>query len=84
MHNMDKFDFSAPAELFASKGRGAGRRPMTYHRFDSSADAIRFAIEELPAAMLVGAVLESGDERYGAAAIRAFYDSAGYPFHRQK
>jgi hypothetical protein len=34
--------------------------------------------------MLAGAVLETGDERYGAAEIRSLYDSAAYPLQRQK
>lgn len=84
MRPMDKFDFSAPAELFASKGRGASRRPMTYHRFPTGAEAVRFAIEGLSREMLAGAVLETGDERYGAAEIRSLYDSAAYPLQRQK
>jgi hypothetical protein len=45
---MSHFDYNAPAELFPAKVR-TGRRRVNYRRFDTAAQAIRFAIEELPA-----------------------------------
>jgi hypothetical protein len=79
---MAAFDFTAPAEIFATKSRGASRRPMTYHRFPTGAEAVRFAIEELPADMLFGTVMEVGDARFGAEDIRQIYESSDYPFQR--
>jgi hypothetical protein len=74
------FDYDAPADFFAARNRkgGAGR----YRRFDTAAEAIRFAIEELPAPMLIGAYLQVADERFDGDQIRALYDSAAYPFAR--
>jgi hypothetical protein len=71
------FDYSASAELyFGSPARG---RKMTYRRFDSAADAIRFAIEELDTATLSFATLEVDEERYERHAIRRLYDHPDYP-----
>jgi len=57
--------FGYNAVLFPS--RGARGRPVGYRRSARAADAIRFAIEELPAQGLVGAWLEVGEERFGIA-----------------
>jgi hypothetical protein len=79
---MDSFDYDAPAELFPTRGRSGARRPMSYRRFDTAALAIRFAIEELPAAMLFGAYLQIEDDRFDSGQIRALYDNAAYPLAR--
>ena len=50
--------------------------PLGYKRFRTAAGAIRFAIEQLPKKLLLGASLEVGDERYNEAEIRQLYDSA--------
>jgi hypothetical protein len=39
-------------------------KPVTYRRFDSSAGAIRFAIEELRLSKQRGVAMEVGDERF--------------------
>ena len=54
---MDKFDFSAPAELFPSRNRKIASR-VKYRRFDQAAEAIRFAVEELPEPLLLGAYIQ--------------------------
>jgi hypothetical protein len=79
---MDSFDYDAPAELFPTRGRSGSRRPMSYRRFDTAALAIRFAIEELPAAMLLGAYLQVEDDRFDCEQIRALYENAAYPLAR--
>lgn len=80
---MDTFDFSKPAELYTTGKRRIGQNAMTYRRFDTAAEAVRFTIEELPAARLSGAVLEVDEERFGHKDIRAFYDSNSYPLKRR-
>jgi len=72
---MKEFDYSAPAELFA----GHGRSGLRYRRFTKSAEAIRYAMEKLPAAALPATSLEVNDHQYSAAQIRALYDSDPVP-----
>jgi hypothetical protein len=80
---MDKFAYDAPAEIYSTDDVGARKRPVSYRRFDSSAEAIRFAIEQLPQIMQRGTVMEVGDDRFEINAIRALYDSASYPLSRE-
>jgi hypothetical protein len=79
---MIEFDYDAAAELFPSRKQKSRRRPIGYKRFGHAADAIRFAIEELPPEFLLGACLEVDEERYNDQAIRRLYDSMDYPLIR--
>ena len=79
---MPDFDYDAPADLFPSRSRRANR-PVSYRRFDTAAEAIRFAIIML-AEYLSGTVLEVSEERIGGARIRELYDSAAYPLMRKR
>jgi len=82
MRPVDKFAFEAPAEIYSSGGTRTRKGPMSYRRFPSSAEAIRFAVEELPQIMQRGTVMEVGDDRFEFADIRALYDSEDYPLPR--
>jgi len=77
------FDYAAPAELFMIRARSARRPPVNYRRFETAAEAIRFAIEEVPSPFLVGAVMEVREERFDHRGIRDLYDREAYPLARQ-
>lgn len=79
---MDKFDYSAPAELFPSRNRKIANK-VKYRRFDKAADAIRFAVEELPEPQLLGAFIEINEKRLGHKDIRELYDSNDYPLAKK-
>jgi hypothetical protein len=80
---MSAFDYTVEAELFPAPSRTSRRQASGYKRFPQAADAIRFAVEELPARLLIGACLEVAEERFGGDEIRRLYDSADYPLPRR-
>jgi hypothetical protein len=57
---------------------------MGYRRFESVAEAVRFAIEEMPASLLRGSVLEVDETRLDGAQIRRLYDAQEYPLTRSE
>jgi hypothetical protein len=86
------FDYRAVAELFPTRSEAeafpAGSRrhrrgPVGYRRFARAADAIRFAIEELPAELLPEACLEVDEQLFDRDGIRRLYDSNDYPLARR-
>lgn len=77
-----KFNYNAPAELFPSRNKKIANK-VKYRRFEHAAEAIRFAVEELPEPLLLGAFIELENERLGHKDIRALYDSAEYPLTKR-
>ena len=76
------FDYGVAAELFMGKRKGGPRQRLTYRRFATAAEAIRFAVEELPAVRALGAWMQVGDERFDGDAIQRLYESDDYPLQR--
>lgn len=81
---MEHFDFTAPADIFIGGGRISKRSPMTYRRFASGAEAIRFAIELQSADRLAMTAIEVEEARLGPKEIRSLYDSEDYPLARRQ
>lgn len=77
------FDYDSPAELFMPKLKGIRRRATPhYRRFATAPEAIRFAVEEMPAVRTLGAWMQVGDERFDSDEISKLYESSGYPLRR--
>ena len=88
---MGFFDYSIEAELSPTASalglcpirKRRMRQPIGYGRFARAADAIRFAIEELPPELLLAAQLKVAEERFDGDGIRRLYESADYPLTRR-
>ncbi len=79
---MAGFDYRTPAELFPSRSR-KGNRPAGYRRFETAAEAIRFAVEEMPSDYLNGAILECDEARFDSNGILELYHHPSYPLARK-
>lgn len=77
-----EFNFSQPAELFGGTPWTGRRAGITYRRFDTAAEAIRFAIEELSGPSGRSCILEVNETRFNHAEIRRLYGSRSYPLPR--
>ena len=85
------FDYSTEAELSPTvsevalfpAGRRRMRQPTGYGRFARAADAIRFAVEELPPELLLAAQLKVAEEKFDGDGIRRLYESVEYPLVRR-
>jgi hypothetical protein len=80
---MGEFNYEAAAELFPARKRMPRRQPLAYKRFEHAAQAIRFAIEDLPPDLLNGAYLEVDEQRYNSDEIRRLYEREDYPLARR-
>ena len=76
------FPAGSDAGLLPAGARRAGRQPSGYGRFVRAAYAIRFAIEELPADLLLQTCLRVDEKIFDSDEIRKLYESEGYPFIR--
>jgi hypothetical protein len=79
--DLSGFDYKAPAELYPSRSRRV-RGPFSYKRFNTSAEALRFAMEQMPEGALLGATLEVNEQRFTEAEMRALYESPAFPLKR--
>jgi hypothetical protein len=73
------FDYAALAELYPTRSSKRRAGSLTYKRFEVAAEAIRFAVEELPSELLLGTYLEVEEERFNGQQIRQLYESKDYP-----
>lgn len=81
---MATVNYNAQAELFPPRRLSLSKSPIGYKRFNSAAEAIRFAMEELPPELLLGAYLEVEEGRFDGPAIRQLYESEAYPPKRHR
>ena len=76
-------DFTASAKL-CQRRYGKHKRSGDHREFETLAQAIRFAVEELPAALLVGTYIEAGQQRFDGNDIRALYECSNYPLREAR
>lgn len=76
------FDYSEPAELFGGSNWSGRRQSVAYRRFDTAAEAVRFAIEELDDSARRSCVLEVNEQRFNHVDLRKLYESNSYPLKR--
>lgn len=79
---MIDFDYTFEAGLYAGK-KPRGSSGPRYKRFETAAEAVRFAIEEMPGSQLRGSILEVGEARFSDKQIRMLYDATSYPLARK-
>lgn len=79
---MSEFNYMTEAGLFAGKKQRGSSSPR-YRRFETAAEALRFAIEDMPGLQLRGSVLEVEDARFDDTQIRMLYEAPGYPLERK-
>lgn len=77
------FSYDTAAELFPAAIRKKKRTGFAYRRFNTAAEAVRFAMEDLPADLLNGAYLQVDEARFDQNGIRALYDSGDFPLQRR-
>src|SRR5262249_11215490 len=78
---MGDFDYNAPADLYPSRSR-KGNRPAGFRRFETAAEAVRYAVEEMSSEFFAGTILECDETRHDISAILELYRSADYPLPR--
>ncbi len=81
---MMTFDYTASAELFMPKRKGRIRQRLSYRRFATAAEAIRFAVEDFPAGRTLGAWMRVGDDSFSSDDIQRLYESSSYPRPRRR
>ena len=79
---MAQFDYAAPADFFPGRNL-KGVRSFRYQRFETAAEALRFAIEELPDGLLRSSALEVDQGRFEGANLRQLYEHNAYPLARK-
>lgn len=79
--NLTGFNFAASAELFPSRNL-KGRSQVRYRRFNTAAEAVKFAVEDMSPAAMLGAYLEVNEKRFGFQEIQALYAHPAYPLKR--
>ena len=76
------FDYNASAGLYPCKTVRRTSR-LRYRRFDSVAEALRFAMEDMPSALLRGSGLEVEEARSDGQQMQRLYESEAYPLPRR-
>lgn len=80
---MDTQDYLMEASLYYSKSANRKQKSLVFRRFTKAAEAIRFAVEELPPKTLEGCSLEVNESQYFGREIRPLYEDSAFPLRRR-
>ena len=81
---MVTFDYNAAGELFPPRLRKSPHRQFGYRRFARAADAVRFAIEELPPDCFRAPFLRSTGRGMSAKTFAALTTARIFPCSRKR
>lgn len=71
-----------PSCTVAAAGAG-GANAVTYRKFDSAAEAVRYAVEELSGISARTSIMEVAEGRFNHMELRKLYDDNHYPLPRR-
>jgi hypothetical protein len=77
-------EFGSPADVYFSRSRGRtwNRQRLSFRRFDTLAEAVRYAVEDLPNG-LEEFFINVEDQRLDRDGARRLYESDAYPMVRR-
>ena len=78
---MNKFDYSAPAELFPSRNRKIASK-IKYRRFDKRPTPFASRSRNCPSRCCSAPIIQIDEQRLGHKDIRALYESERYPLRK--
>jgi len=78
---MPTINFASPADFYPARRFGR-KSPINYRRFDTVAEAVRYAVEVAPPSELTGTLIECDEHRYEGEAISVLYRLENYPLVR--
>jgi len=79
---MEAEHYNLEASLYYAKHASSYRKALVLRRFASAAEAICFAVEDLPTKLLGGCSIEVEDSYYFGQEIRPLYDDHAFPSRR--
>ena len=78
------FDYAEPAEVFGGSSWSRKSSTTSYRRFETSAEALRFVIEDLDEIARRSCIIEINEQRFNYIDARKLYESKGYPLPRER
>jgi hypothetical protein len=80
---MAEVKYNSPGGIYVYKKQTmGGGKGLSYRRFKTGAEAIRFAMEDVPKSALGTCTLETDGQRFDAKDLRKLYESSLYPLPR--